>query len=490
MPWDHKGQLKEVDLGASGTAYYVYDASGERVRKVIENHNIKEERLYLGGYEVYTKTNNGTAETERETLHVNNGSKRIALLDTEKANSGGTGGTTGSSTTLPGSGPGTDLGKTTVRYPSDNHLGSASLELDEKAEIISYEEYRPFGTTSYRSGRTETEVSLKRYKYVGKERDDETGLYYYGARYYADWIGRFVSVDPLQHKYPYYTPYQYAGNKPVTFIDLDGLEEEKPTNSLKFYFNKNWRETEKVELDDNSIKFRIPKPTFKKEGAKQNEYFFLLSAENRFNLTNSPDFQTDFGESILEEYIPINSPMTIQGGDENRPVLGFSRLEKIDYSIKVGEIVSDWKLLHKNPHGSDVFLDSFNYGLSKLFSKIGIDMQTNFGEVIKASQGGGIFDFKNTFRFDADTLYEINGTFYNKNEAGNYYWGQAMAMLGYSWADIELFANEGTQRLNKQRNFDEPWELDAIKDGYVQFLKIKDTYNIDMYSNPNKNKNE
>jgi len=48
-----------------------------------------------------------------------------------------------------------------------------------------YKEYHPFGTTSYRSGRTETEVSLKRYKYVGKERDDETGLYYYGARYYA-----------------------------------------------------------------------------------------------------------------------------------------------------------------------------------------------------------------------------------------------------------------------------------------------------------------
>lgn len=65
-----------------------------------------------------------------------------------------------------------------IRYPYDNHLGSASLELNEKAEIISYEEYHPFGTTSYRSGRTETEVSLKRYKYVGKERDDETGLYY------------------------------------------------------------------------------------------------------------------------------------------------------------------------------------------------------------------------------------------------------------------------------------------------------------------------
>jgi len=69
------------------------------------------------------------------------------------------------------------------------------------------------------------QTSQKRYKYVGKERDEETGLYYYGFRYYAAWICRFVSVDPLQFDYPYYTPFQYAGNKPITYIDLDGLEE-------------------------------------------------------------------------------------------------------------------------------------------------------------------------------------------------------------------------------------------------------------------------
>jgi len=108
---------------------------------------------------------------------------------------------------------------TTVRYQLSDHLGSASLELDENADIISYEEYYPFGTTSYRSGRSETEVSQKRYKYVMKELDNErrsplehpknkkiisekTGLYYYGMRYYASFICRFISVAPLQHKYP------------------------------------------------------------------------------------------------------------------------------------------------------------------------------------------------------------------------------------------------------------------------------------------------
>jgi RHS repeat-associated protein len=57
-----------------------------------------------------------------------------------------------------------------------------------------------------------------------KTQKNGSSLYYYGARYYASWIARFVSVDPLQHEYPYYTPYQYAGNKPIIAIDLDGLE--------------------------------------------------------------------------------------------------------------------------------------------------------------------------------------------------------------------------------------------------------------------------
>ncbi|MCB0481265.1 MAG: RHS repeat-associated core domain-containing protein, partial [Flavobacteriales bacterium] len=64
----------------------------------------------------------------------------------------------------------------------------------------------------------------KRYRYVGKEKDQESGLYYYGARYYAPWTCRFISVDPLAADYPYLTPYNYAGNKPITHKDIDGLQ--------------------------------------------------------------------------------------------------------------------------------------------------------------------------------------------------------------------------------------------------------------------------
>ena len=82
-----------------------------------------------------------------------------------------------------------------IRYQFGNHLGSASLELDEGAQIISYEEYSPYGSSTYQAVRTQTETA-KRYRYTGKERDEESGLYYHGARYYAAWLGRWVSADP------------------------------------------------------------------------------------------------------------------------------------------------------------------------------------------------------------------------------------------------------------------------------------------------------
>src|SRR5262249_38583085 len=82
-----------------------------------------------------------------------------------------------------------------VRYQFSNHLGSACLELDHQAQIISYEEYFPYGSTSYQAVRSQTETP-KRYRYTGKERDEESGLYYHGVRYYAPWLGRWISADP------------------------------------------------------------------------------------------------------------------------------------------------------------------------------------------------------------------------------------------------------------------------------------------------------
>ena len=67
-----------------------------------------------------------------------------------------------------------------------------------------------------------------RYGFNGKEKDDEVkgagAQYDYGFRVYDPRIARFLSVDPLIQTYPWWTPYQYAGNSPISFIDVDGAE--------------------------------------------------------------------------------------------------------------------------------------------------------------------------------------------------------------------------------------------------------------------------
>jgi RHS repeat-associated protein len=82
-------------------------------------------------------------------------------------------------------------------------------------------------------GRKFSAVGAYRYGFNGKENDNEVSgegnVYDYGFRVYNPRIGRFLSVDPLFQSYPWYTPYQFAGNMPIWAIDLDGLEEKKST---------------------------------------------------------------------------------------------------------------------------------------------------------------------------------------------------------------------------------------------------------------------
>ncbi len=105
-----------------------------------------------------------------------------------------------------------------IKYNLDDHLGSSNVLVDENGTLLNFEEYYPFGETSFGS------YAKKRYRYCGKERDEESGLYYYGARYYAPWLCRFTSVDPLAAKYMQLTPYNYAGNEPIGDKDIDGQQ--------------------------------------------------------------------------------------------------------------------------------------------------------------------------------------------------------------------------------------------------------------------------
>src|SRR5262249_35321076 len=116
-----------------------------------------------------------------------------------------------------------------IRYQFANHLGSASLELDDQAQIISYEEYTPYGGTSYQAARSQAETP-KRYRFTGKERDEDNGFYYYGARYYAPWIGRWISCDPLPNDAVNW--YECVRGNPTSRTDPDGREDIPVTDPV------------------------------------------------------------------------------------------------------------------------------------------------------------------------------------------------------------------------------------------------------------------
>lgn len=215
MEWNFKDELQAVskqqvcnDNKPPETTYYVYDANGQRVRKITEINgggSKKAERVYLAGVEVYKKYTGHHTGLERTTLHIMDDTRRIAMIDTRNNIND-------------------DTDQRTVRFQFSNHLGSASLELGDSGEVISYEEYHPFGTTAYQAVNRDVKAAAKRYRYSGKEKDEETGLNYYGARYGMPWLCRWLKPDPLKEKYFDVSSYNFTLNNPIRIIDPDGKD--------------------------------------------------------------------------------------------------------------------------------------------------------------------------------------------------------------------------------------------------------------------------
>ncbi len=214
MIWNFMDQLKEVNLGGGGRAYYVYGIGGNRTRKVIERIGGKKlERIYLGAVEIYRESqNDDPIDLERYTLHVSDNTGRIAQVDTKTID-------------LNNSDPFNALDENNIRYQYNNHLGSAMLETNEAGDVISYEEYHPYGTSAYRVSKSDVDLSLKRYRFSGKERDDETGFYNFGSRYYAACLGRWTSSDPAGFV-DGLNLFKYCNNNPVMLLDPNGLQSE------------------------------------------------------------------------------------------------------------------------------------------------------------------------------------------------------------------------------------------------------------------------
>ena len=102
-----------------------------------------------------------------------------------------------------------------------DHLGTATYLTDINGNPYQFFLNLPFGETMAEQHSLSEDYSNP-YKFNGKELDEETGLYYYGARYYDPRTSIWLSVDPLMEKYPNISPYVYVSNNPIVAIDPDG----------------------------------------------------------------------------------------------------------------------------------------------------------------------------------------------------------------------------------------------------------------------------
>ena len=101
-----------------------------------------------------------------------------------------------------------------------DHLGSSSFITNLDGEVVQHIEYVPFGEVFIEE---RNNVWNTPYLFNAKEFDEETGMYYYGARYYDPRLSLWMSTDPMQEKYPNTSGYNYANQNPIVFVDVIGL---------------------------------------------------------------------------------------------------------------------------------------------------------------------------------------------------------------------------------------------------------------------------
>ena len=203
--WDHSDRMRAFRVGnEEGTsnsvyAHYLYDASGQRVKKLVrKGANHFEITVYIDGiFEHHFETTSGSTK-ENNSLHVMDNQSRIALVRIGNA---------------------FDANDRTpaVQYHLGDHLGSCNVVIDDSGTLVNREEYFPYGETSFGS------FGKKRYRYSGKERDEESGLYYFGARYYLASLNRWASCDPAG-TIDGLNVYSYVNAQPINNIDPNGYQ--------------------------------------------------------------------------------------------------------------------------------------------------------------------------------------------------------------------------------------------------------------------------
>ena len=203
--WDHANRMTgyAVQAGQTATldARYLYAADGTRVKKWVRKNGSTESTTYLDGVlDLHDWTDQGT-NRHNGIIHLQSKTSRLVSVRYGPAHRD-------------------DPGPERLYHLAD-HLGSSHLALDDTGTFLNREEYFPYGETSFGS------YAKKRYRYIGAERDEESGLYHMPARYYSPWLCRWTNPDPggLRDGINLYC---YVQDNPLDHKDPTGLQKEDP----------------------------------------------------------------------------------------------------------------------------------------------------------------------------------------------------------------------------------------------------------------------
>jgi RHS repeat-associated protein len=183
--YDLFNRLVKVTKNNQVVAEYMYDESGLRIKKQ-GPQNVTYYTFDSGGNVLYEQENREYME------YVYVLGKHFARIDGNLDN----------------------LNETTKYFYHTDHLGSTVLVTDETGNKVWNAEYTLFGKQVSQDGKLDHVT-----QFTGKDLDEDTGLYYFNARWYDQETGRFISVDPMYDGLNWYT---YCSNNPLIFIDPDG----------------------------------------------------------------------------------------------------------------------------------------------------------------------------------------------------------------------------------------------------------------------------
>jgi len=250
IEWTVYGKIKTITKTGGTVINYTYDASGNRISKSVTDSSVTKNTFYVrdasgNTMSVYTSGNTAvnSGNLTQSEIHLY-GSSRLGVNNTNLDVQGSV------SSAI------TTFTRGNKFFELSNHLGNVLVTISDKkipvssdsltidyynADVVTANDYYPFGMQM--PGRKYSQPNGSyRYGFNGKENDNEVkgegNQQDYGMRIYDPRVGRFLSVDPLTTKYPELTPYQFASNSPITFIDLDGEEGAYRLTDGSLYFHQ------------------------------------------------------------------------------------------------------------------------------------------------------------------------------------------------------------------------------------------------------------